>query len=59
MFDDDLFDEPTLKVLLVDDDRINRVLLNAILKKKVTRFSRPVTARRPLKFSEKSSLTWC
>ncbi|MEC8049575.1 MAG: fused response regulator/phosphatase [Myxococcota bacterium] len=33
MFDDDLFDEPTLKVLLVDDDRINRVLLNAILKK--------------------------
>ena len=33
MFDDELFDEPTLKVLLVDDDRINRVLLNAILKK--------------------------
>ena len=32
MLDDDLFDEPTLKVLLVDDDRINRVLLNAILK---------------------------
>ena len=58
MLDDDLFDEPTLKVLLVDDDRINRVLLNAILKK-VMRSSRPVTARKPLKSSEKSSPTWC